>query len=826
MFATLAAGLIITARDKTSAVLKTIGAGFDNMRSKGEKLRAGLSAIGGGLRTLARAGLLVAGVFGGMGLAASKFETQMSAVRAVMQDATDAEFSTLEAEIKRLGATTKFSATEAAAGAENLARAGFDAAEQVAALSGVMDAAAADGIDLAVSSNIIANNVRAFGLEAGAATKVADVLALTSAKTNTNMVQLGEGLKMVASTANQLGLPIEDTTAALGILANAGLQGGVGGTALNNMLLKLATVSDAGKKKLNGLGIAIQDSHGNLLPLPQLIGNIATGMEGIPGNLERTALMTDLFGIRGQKAAGNLVTAFNKMGTEGAGSINELFEAIQNADGAAKVMAEERLNNLAGQMTLVKSAVEGLSIELMSPIIEALTGHVKLLADSFSLLATGAQQADSDLIDLGDRTDKMIKSDAAMFIAEMGAGMRDFSDQVKVAIDWVGQMKAMLTNSLGETSTGGRAVGFAIAAAFSLAAAFGVVATVIGVVAVPVIAIATIGFESLALAAGVLFSALWPIALVFGALSLFVAATAKEGQSFGDRFVEVLTNIATFVTGFFKGFVSGYMEHMAPVFERFKAAGEELWEGALKPIFNAINEAFGATSSSGEDMGSIVGNVFGWLSAKGAKLSLFIVEVLVPAFVWAAKNIAVPMIRAFGQIAGGYTDLITGARSVKDSVTSIFKGMINNLLNTVFLPYKLAIIGIMQAASAIGAINAETAASVTGFLNAAPGTLLADPARGGTGETSGRGGDKDRDLTGEMSAWMATVALGNQDPNIALSGNLETKVEGCIESTLQVDGKALNVAGSEAKFELAQRGGFKMSPFLQTQLVTNGDVAR
>lgn len=357
-----------------------------------------------------------------------------------------------------------------------------------------------------------------------------------------------------------------------------------------------------------------------------------------------------------------------------------------------------------------------------------------------------------------------------------------------------------------------------IGAGAALAAAFGVMATVLGVIAIPVMAIATIGFEALGIAAGVSLQILLPLALAFGVLMLFIAATKKEGQSFGDRFMEVFTAVSDFTMGFFIGFGRAYTEHMAPVFTQFSSAAIELWEGAIKPIFQAINEAFGTGETSGEELGAAWGHVFGWIGAKASWLTGIIVDVLVPAFVWGAKNFVIPWIRGLGQVAGGFRDLITGARGVKESMISIFVGMFNVLLNTAFLPLKMSLIGILTAAAAVGAISNKTATSITGLLNAEPGTLL--------GDTPLKEGDGD-DLAGAaLAAATSNLEYGNQDPNIALNGNLETTVKGCVNSTLEVEGKALAVAGAEAEFELAQRGGFTMSPFLQTQIVTNGNPAR
>ena len=793
MLDSLAAGLIVTVKDRATRVLGTIGKGFDKLKASGAKLRKGLGMIGSGLQTLAKAGLVAAAALGFMGMKAASFEEQMSAVRAVMLGASEGEINELEAKIKELGATTKFSATEAAQGAELLARAGFDAQEQISALGDVLNAAAAEGIPMATAANIIANNVRAFGLEAGEAGRVADVLAMTSARTNTSMVQLGEGMKMVSSTARQMGQSVEDTSLALGLLANAGLQGSIGGTALNTMMLKMAKLSDANKEKFNALGIQIQDLNGDMLPIPDLMENLAGGIGQIEGNLEQSAFLMDVFGIRGQKAASILATGFtdmNKVTEDGTNKFEKLRKAINEADGAAADMAEIRMKNLKGSFTLLNSAIEGLSIEFMGPVITEIAVGVKDLATAVN---------DFQESDFGRG---FLKS-----AEDIAAGIK-FLNDAKVA------MMGMVSGGDANNEQMGRAAGIALA----LAAAFGVVATVAGVVLIPIIGAFMLMGEGLAIALGAVASAIPPILIGLALFAGFIVATQKEGQTFGDRLFEIFNGLKENGMAFFTSFHSAYMQFMQPALDAIMENLVQIWE-AVKPVFVALSEAFGGTSEEAAGMGATLGSIFGFL-ANLMMVPLFIItDLLGPAIGFFVTNFLVPMIEAVGMVAKSFTGLLSGTKSFKESFVFLLKGIAGIILNTILFPFKIAIIGIMEAAAAIGAVSNKTLGNVKGFLNAEPGTLLGRDESAQAAQTAAA-----KATAQAHDAQKSALETGYQDPNNIMQGNLETTVKGCIENNVKVEGKNLSIAKEEHEFELSQRGGFSLTPFQQGPLIANGGL--
>lgn len=821
MLNALAAGLTIKVNDRASRAIDGIGRAFGRLQKKGKQLKAGLSAIGEGMRGLAMAGTGLAVSLGFMANKAANFEQQMSAVKSVMS-ASPEEFAALEAEIKRLGATTSKSATEAAEGAEFLARAGFDAGDTIKALSGVLRAAEADAIDMGTATNIVANTLRGFAMDATDATKVADVLALTSARTNTNMVQLGEGMKYVAPIARQLGQGVEDTSTALGLLANAGLQGSVGGTALKNMLLKLSTANDGTRQKLNELGIAVQDVNGNMLPLPQIIKNVAEGTGKLGGNMEQTAFLAETFGLRGQAAAGNLAAAFEKMSGEMVevngkmmNSFDALVHEINNAEGAAERMAEERLNNLKGAFTLLGSAMEGLSIEMFSGALKSLTPIIRQTAEAIGYMVEGMQNLDA--IAAGDfeptmgETATATKS-TAMALAEFGAGIGDAMALVSTGVQKLGEIKTAILEAFGQEGGSPRSMAMFLTLGTMVLALLGVIAAAAFMMVLPFV------FAGKAILTGVLIiaSALYPVVIALGVLAAYFNSTREEGETMSERLSRAFDSVKAFAMDFYRGFMEGYETMIKPSVDQMKE-GFAMLKEAFEPIFEKMGEIFGETADDGATFGVVVSAaVAGIVQVLNVLLSI-----MVPIIEFFVDNFVAPFLEGIQQIYGGFMDILDGSVSLKDGLTRILKGVINVLLNTVLRPYKMLLMGVFAAMNYVGIMSDATYKSIESTLNAEPGTLLGD-----TAEDEERGRERARE---SREAQMALAAQrranveGNGPPNINVETG-DTTLNGCLENRLEVDGKQFTIASKKVEFELSQRGGFGMNPFQQGQITMNGGL--
>jgi len=330
------------------------------------RAKAGLSDMGAGLSSMGAVGLASAGVAAFATKKYSDFANQMSAVKAVLGKDAAPKFAELEQLALKLGATTEFTATQAAGAMENLARAGMGPVQIMRAIKPVLAAASAEGMNLATAADIVASNLAAFQLPASEAARVADALAFVSAKTNTNMVQLQEGLKYAAPIAKMLGVTLEDTAAAAGVLADVGLKGSVGGTALKNALIKIAASAKQGIVRLGPFPVAIAKTDKGMLDLSTTMLRIVKTMGLIKDPLTRNKAAMKLLGLRGVGAAAGfaaLAASSKKAAQEGKkGKIDVLFKDMaKSAKGAALQMQKVRLDNIAGDFTLLGSAIDGVA---------------------------------------------------------------------------------------------------------------------------------------------------------------------------------------------------------------------------------------------------------------------------------------------------------------------------------------------------------------------------------------------------------------------------------------------------------------------------------
>lgn len=304
---------------------------------------------------------------GSIGTAAVKvgmnFEAEMSKVASI-SGATGDEFQKLIDKAKEMGSKTKFSATESAQAMEYMAMAGWKTQDMVDGLKGIMDLAAASGEDLASTSDIVTDALTAFGLSASDSTHFADVLAKASSNANTNVAMMGETFKYVAPVAGALGYSVEDCSVAIGLMANSGIKAGQAGTSLRQMLSRLAKPTDEVQGAMDQLGVSLTDSAGNMKSLDTVMGDLRNGFKGL-SKAEQAQLATSL---AGQEAMSGLLAIVNASD----GDFDKLKDSIYNCKDAAANMAAVAQDNLAGQITSLKSKAEGLGIAFYGSIQEPL----------------------------------------------------------------------------------------------------------------------------------------------------------------------------------------------------------------------------------------------------------------------------------------------------------------------------------------------------------------------------------------------------------------------------------------------------------------------
>lgn len=290
------------------------------------------------------------------------FESGMSQVAATMGITTteiasgSKEFEALSQAAKNAGATTQFSATQASEALNYLALASYDAEKSITALPTVLNLAAAGGIDLGYASDMVTDSMSALGLETNQLEGFVDQLAKTSQKSNTNIAQLGEGILTVGGTAKDLAGGTVELNTALGILADNGVKGAEGGTALRNVILSLSAPTDKAAKTLKDLGLEVFDANGKLRPLNETFKDL-DGKLSQMSDKEKINVLNTLFNKVDLKSVNALLANSGER-------FDELSGYIRNSAGAAADMAETMNDNLKGKLTILGSALEGLGIEM------------------------------------------------------------------------------------------------------------------------------------------------------------------------------------------------------------------------------------------------------------------------------------------------------------------------------------------------------------------------------------------------------------------------------------------------------------------------------
>lgn len=471
----------------------------------------------------------------GLGTAAVKvtsdFESAMSKVSAI-SGATGGDLDALNKKAQEMGAKTKFSATESAEAFTYMAMAGWKTEDMLSGIDGIMSLAAADGLDLATTSDIVTDALTAFGLSASDSGHFADVLAKASSNANTNVSMLGESFKYAAPVAGALGYSAEDTAIALGLMANAGIKGSQGGTALRGSLTRLIKPTDDAAALMEQYGLSMTNADGSMKSLGEVMNMLRDKLGGLT-EAEQAQVAAQIFG---QEAMSGMLAIINASDSDYA----KLTDAIYDADGAAQQMADTMLDNLSGQLTLLKSALEGLAIqfgEILMPYIKQFVTWLQNLTQKLQELTP-------------EQKEQIVKWAA-----------------IAAAIGPVLMVLGKLTSSVGSIITTFGKIPGAIAKAKS---AFTAVSAAIGGISAPVVA-------------------------VVAAIGVLIAAFANLWKT-NEEFRNKMTAIWDGIKSKFESFAQGIVDRLNALgfdFENFGEVVKAIWDGfcsVLAPVFEAAFE--------------------------------------------------------------------------------------------------------------------------------------------------------------------------------------------------------------------------------------------
>ena len=337
-------------------------------------IRAGVQRLADGLKEVSTYAVDVG----------STFEASMSNV-AALSKATGGDLEDLTEKARQMGAATIYSASEAADAFSYMALAGWNTKQMLAGIQPVLNLAAAANMDLAKASDIVTDYLTAFGLEAKDAGHFADLMAEAMSTSNTTVELLGESYKDCAATAHSLGYQVEDVTAVLATMANAGVKGGEAGTALSAIMTRLATDTKDCNEKLEEYGVRVYDSGGNIRDLSLILNE----MGGIWDSLTDKQQSNLAKSVAGQNHYSKLLTIMAGVSEQAAAagqSFNDYAASLRSCDGAAEKMAATMQDNLKGKITIMKSALEGFGIAVYDVFDDTMKTSVDSATDAISML--------------------------------------------------------------------------------------------------------------------------------------------------------------------------------------------------------------------------------------------------------------------------------------------------------------------------------------------------------------------------------------------------------------------------------------------------------
>lgn len=365
----------------------TTNATLEKMDAVGAKMESvGDSIAGAGKKMMP-----LTTVIGGLGIAAVKtaadFDSSMSQVAAI-SGATGDDLQALRDKAREMGEKTKFSASEAADAMTYMAMAGWKSKDMISGIDGIMSLAAASGEDLATTSDIVTDALTAFGLSAKDSGHFADILAAASSNANTNVSMMGETFKYCAPIAGALGFSAEDTAEAIGLMANAGIKSSQAGTALRTIMNNLAGDVKISGKAIGDVTIATTNADGSMRDLSDILADCRAAF----GNLTESEKANAAESLVGKEAMSGFLALMNAAPED----IAKLSGAIDNCDGSAEKMAATMQDNLAGQLTILKSQLQELAIsfgEILMPAIRSIVSKIQDFVDKLNGMDEGTKQA-------------------------------------------------------------------------------------------------------------------------------------------------------------------------------------------------------------------------------------------------------------------------------------------------------------------------------------------------------------------------------------------------------------------------------------------------
>lgn len=789
--ANIGLGGVLTFDDKQAiAGMKAAGAQsdkfagqFSGIMNAVNKVGGGMAALGGAARSAGAAMLPATAAFG-LGMhTAGAFEHQMQAVKAVAK-ATDEEMVSLTNTAKNFGRESSHGPIKAAEGLETLARAGFKPTTAMAALAATMNMAAAEGMDLEKATNILTKTYS--GLSMGSNdprtqeetfNRIADVLTVASAKSTTSISALGEGFRYSIGEARELGVEVETLAALLAVSADATLDNTVAGTSFTQAFVKLIKPSVQGQEMLDQMGVKFKFFKNGAVDVIDVLKQVHERIDSFGNRVDRTRALTELFGVRGQKTFSAVSAAIDS------GKLDEVMAALdpEKVKGAAKEMADTRLDSFFGQLQMISASFESLNIETFGEFLKPFTESTKVATKVINGLVEILMELKSETGLTADTAEK--HGDTMVAVA------RGIQEGIDIVIDAYQRLRTtvvdLITEITGDSSEESiQSFSKMATVLFVVAAAVAPVLLAVGTLVFVITSVLGPAFGAIGTMIGALFS--WPVlaavAIVVGGFWLI----RDEGETVQQTFTRIVDGI---VEGFdwvkknaIEPFLEGFLSVDHVVDDLGLAFDDFCW--SVKNDFNDLVSAFKQSTKELEPLFKGVFKLLGFLSA-----GITIV---------------------FGHMLDGIKETMTDAKNI---IISVLESAINLIKNISWGLGKMADVAGMDFGKAMMEFGAGTF-QISGSKDERGVKLPTEP------EKLALAARRKED----MSFGLAEVDQHAQVEAIAaaMKGALPGEIN--VDSKVCVDGKTIARATGKHKQELSERAGFKATPWARRARAEHGSV--